>query len=581
MSVSTTDSMSSIAVEEAEILQILRDFLEAGGYTECLGALEKHPGAGPRSLSELHELQLVRELILDGRWEQLLSYLQPLDQSGLGAKEDFRKCQYAVAKQRYLENLAKSPKPTVEIFSVGEGKERESSNQRLQRFMAHLQELEQLCPTEEEYSALCNLLTVPSLSAHDQYRSWNMHRSRLECFHTVATWLMKALYPGVKIELPSLHSSNTGLQSNRLTRLLAKGLLYEECETMCAQRCGDGKSLTEILDLCSWMQHQPDSAFQVPPSRLVLSFIPHTGSKTGQLQRSRSPENRGLGRVLALSKTVGETSESLKIFPSTSSQLKSSVQQSLVSHSAPAIHLVDSIAQTPTENPKAAGQDGDPALLSGKRSLQHRQQQSEVPTSGTEQQSQPSTSSQQQPGKEHIHARVKTEETKTDSRSPSKQQNSDCVVADGPVLGSQEPLTQSNPKIQPLPKTLPSPSTQTPTSQPHHTSSQVRIMTTISESQPKLAVEQFEDNFTPMPTSEAELALRTPARITSLIHSSREGRNSSTPKPSTFRPPPQPSPITSPVPYVSGTHGLSDTPYRPTASAQSFGPQQRKATGWY
>ena len=247
--------MSSIAVEEAEILQILRDFLEEGGYTECLGALEKHPGAGPRSLSELHELQLVRELTLDGRWEQLLSYLQPLDQSGLGEKEDFRKCRYAVAKQRYLESLAKSPKPTPEIFSVGEGNEKESANQRLQRFMADLQELERLCPTEEEYSALCNLLTVPSLSAHDRYRSWDMHRARLECFHTVATWLVKALYPGVKIELPSLHSKNARLQSNRLTRLLAKGLLYEECETTCSQRCGDSESPTEILDLCSWMQH--------------------------------------------------------------------------------------------------------------------------------------------------------------------------------------------------------------------------------------------------------------------------------------------------------------------------------------
>ena len=564
--------MSSIAVEEAEILQIVRDFLEEGGYTECLGALEKHPGAGPRGLSELHELRLVRELVLDGRWGQLLSYLQPLDQSGLGEKEDFRRCQYAVAKQRYLESLAKSPKPTPETFSVGEGNEEESSRQRLQRFMAHLQELERLCPSKEEYSALCNLLTAPSLSAHGQYRSWDMHHARMECFHTVATWLIRALYPGMKIELSSACSKSAGLQSNRLTRLLAKGLLYEECETTCSQRCGDSELPTEILDLCGWMQHQPDSAFQVAPSRLALTFVPHTASRTSQLRRSKSPEN--LGRVLTFSKTAGATTESLKVFPNASSQPRSSVQQSLVSRSVPAIHLVDSIAQTPTGSPKGEGRNGSPTLPSRDCSLQHRQQQSEKPVAVAEERSQPSTSGQEQPVTEQTRTSMKTEKTTVGSVDPVKrQENGGCV---------EEPLAQSNPETPP--KRLAS--TQAPTSQPHSLAPQVHLATTTSDSRqlhvPKLTVERFEDNFTSMLAPMAEQALRTPSHVSSLVRVSAEGRNSSTPKPLTIRPPPQPSPTTSPVPYVAGTHGLSDTPYRPAASAQSLRLQQRESAGnWY
>ena len=317
-------------------------------------------------------------------------------------------------------------------------------------------------------------------------------------------------------------------------------------------------------------QHQPDSAFQVAPSRLALTFVPYTASKTSQLHRLKSPES--LGRVLALTKTAGGTSESLKVFPNASSQPNLSVQQSLVSRSAPAIHLVDSIAPTPTEG---EGKNGSPTLPSEKHSLQHRQQQSEKHTSVPERPSQPSTSSQQQqqqPVNDLTRAGMKTEDTEMDSRDPAKRQNGGCV---------EDLLTQPNPES--IPKKPASPSTQVPTSQPHSTDPRVHLATATSENkpQPKLTVEKFKDNFTSTLAPVVEQALRTPSQVSSLLRASREGRNSSTPKPPTTRPPPQPSPTTSPVPYIAGTHGLSDTPYRPAASAQSLRLQQRKSAGWY
>lgn len=48
-----------------------------------------------------------------------------------------------------------------------------------------LKELEDLCPSHEDFRHLCALLTLPKLSDHEDLKSWNPSSARMECFYKV------------------------------------------------------------------------------------------------------------------------------------------------------------------------------------------------------------------------------------------------------------------------------------------------------------------------------------------------------------------------------------------------------------
>lgn len=481
----------TVAVEEGQVLQILRDFLEESGQAESLRALERSTGTGPRGLPP--RLACMRELVLNGNWVEVLESLQLL--SGLGDGEGFIRCQYAVAKQRYLETLwlgesedggvASAPSQNCEIAGA-DGKRRE--NGRLQVLMAYLEQLEQLCPSKEDYSALCSLVTCPSPTAHHEYSNWNVYRSRLDCFSTLSEWVGKVLYPDITLNLPSKGSKF--LSTNRLIQLLAKGLLYEECEAVCTHKSreGNGESLSEVLDLCGWMQHQPDSAFQFVPSKLKLVVIPHVDT-------NKVP----CDKVLQLSKSVSMAPENLK-------GKALLVKQPLVSQSVPELHA-------------------------------HNEERS-------------ASSKEQQPTKAERtverdpHSKEKEQQSPSVKRAEQKQLSKQTECTDGPLLtkGQSDKVQQGGglKKEQDLSN---GPSEKH--SSNHHSHD----------------IHGFEDNFAPYnPTA-------TLFQTTPLVHRSRGGRESSTPKkPPGFGPTFHSSPATSPVPYVRGTHGISDTPLKLTKS---------------
>ncbi len=45
-----------------------------------------------------------------------------------------------------------------------------------------LKDLENFCPSQEEYRNLCALLTLPKLSDHAEFKNWNPSSARVECF---------------------------------------------------------------------------------------------------------------------------------------------------------------------------------------------------------------------------------------------------------------------------------------------------------------------------------------------------------------------------------------------------------------
>ncbi len=113
--------------------------------------------------------------------------------------------------------------------------------------MECLKELEELCPTPDDYRLLCALLTLPRLSDHTDFKNWNPSSARVECFAKVLTYLKLNLsslqiHPIIAPFLPSTSNKAEApcASNDRLVQLLAKGLFYEGCVDYCqAQAIGD------------------------------------------------------------------------------------------------------------------------------------------------------------------------------------------------------------------------------------------------------------------------------------------------------------------------------------------------------
>ena len=250
---------SKVTVDEKDILLLFRDFLEESGQYESLIPFERSTGLYPRRLSA--KFVSMREAVLWGDLDELQKHIfEPF--RNLGYENESRECKYAIAKQRYLESLLQIKPDKADL-------------------QEKLAEVEKLCPSSEEFKALLSLLTLPSLSASPEYKEWNVQKGRLQCFYQLASLTSKVFGLNESkcgLTSPSsLDSPEKRLSKNRLVQLIAKGLLYEQCEAICSHPSTSGQATQEdtdsclqFLDLYNWIKQQPDSAFQLSPATLQL-----------------------------------------------------------------------------------------------------------------------------------------------------------------------------------------------------------------------------------------------------------------------------------------------------------------------
>nr|KAG5699996.1 hypothetical protein BaRGS_001815 [Batillaria attramentaria] len=160
-------------------------------------------------------------LILDGQWDDVIEFIQPLM-----AMEGFegKTFQYVITKHKYLELLCIKSEPNImQNYEV-----------TVDEVVRCLNSLESLCPTKEDYSNLCFLLSLPKLSDHIDYQNWN--------------------------------------------QLVLKGVLYESCVEYC-QQAATGSEAANIsyvsllqdtgfseadLSLLAWLQSIPYETFGCP-----------------------------------------------------------------------------------------------------------------------------------------------------------------------------------------------------------------------------------------------------------------------------------------------------------------------------
>lgn len=241
---------SSMAVDEADVLYAVRDFLEHSGHVECMRLLEKSTGIYPQDVSE--EMQFLRELTLDGHWKEVQAFIEVLVDTE--HKQVYNECRYEVIKQQYLETVQGVPS-------------------LLEQALKYLDDLNATKQKEEVYSKLEQLLSITSSSKDKSYVDSEIYKSRMQCFRVLMRSMLEVLYPRPIEVTPD--PCTVPLSQDRLCLLLLKGRLYEECENKCRERCGRGLP-AGVLHLASWIGQLADEAFSQKLFTVVSMIVnPH------------------------------------------------------------------------------------------------------------------------------------------------------------------------------------------------------------------------------------------------------------------------------------------------------------------
>ncbi|KAJ0184100.1 hypothetical protein K1T71_000523 [Dendrolimus kikuchii] len=256
-------------LREDDVVRLALEFLHNRDLHITQLSLERETGVINGNYAD--DVLFLRQLILDGQWDDVLEFIQPL--SALKAFEA-DKFNYAILRHKYIELLC--IRSEIKAYNNVEN--------IVDEVVKVLSELEKLAPSKEEYSNLCLLLTLPSITDHAQFQKWNPSNARVQCFREV--------YPLVEQFLPcdkkSSGTTSKCAKNDRLMQLLIKGILYESCVNYCQAKATGSKkaqsnefSFSRLLDgsgfdesdlsLLSWLQSIPAETFSVPFEQRMLN----------------------------------------------------------------------------------------------------------------------------------------------------------------------------------------------------------------------------------------------------------------------------------------------------------------------
>ncbi|XP_037537622.1 WD repeat-containing protein 47 [Nematolebias whitei] len=251
----------TINVKEVEIIKVVLDFLHSRKLHISMLALEKESGVINGLYSD--DMLFLRQLILDGQWDEVLQFIQPLE---CMEKFDRKRFRYIILKQKFLEALCVNNAMSAED-------EPQHLEFTMQEAVKCLHALEEFCSSKDDYSKLCLLLTLPRLTNHAEFKDWNPSTARVQCFEEACNMVAEFIPADRKLSEAGFKASG-----DRLFQLLLKGVLYECCVEFCQSKatgeeitegevllgvdmlCGNGCDDLD-LSLLSWMQNLSHSVF--------------------------------------------------------------------------------------------------------------------------------------------------------------------------------------------------------------------------------------------------------------------------------------------------------------------------------
>ncbi|KYN08750.1 WD repeat-containing protein 47 [Cyphomyrmex costatus] len=266
-----------LTLREEDVVRLTLEFLHSRDLHISQLSLERETGVINGQYSD--DVLFLRQLILDGQWDDVLEFIQPLE-----ALSDFdmRKFTYSILRHKYVELLC--IKSEANVIAAGTNG---SVDNAVEEVVKVLSDLEKVAPSKEEYSSLCLLLTLPRLTDHLQYKDWNPSNARVQCFREVHPLVEKFL-PGDRKSADPAYPI-TSAKNDRLIQLIIKGILYESCVNYCQAKATGSKeseqvemSFSRLLDgsvgfsdsdlsLLSWLQSIPPETFAVPFAQRTLN----------------------------------------------------------------------------------------------------------------------------------------------------------------------------------------------------------------------------------------------------------------------------------------------------------------------
>uniref|UniRef100_A0AAZ3PBC9 CTLH domain-containing protein n=1 Tax=Oncorhynchus tshawytscha TaxID=74940 RepID=A0AAZ3PBC9_ONCTS len=262
----------TINIKEVEVIKLMLDFLNSRKLHISMLSLEKESGVINGLYSD--DMLFLRQLILDGQWEEVLQFIQPLEGMEKFDKKRFR---YIVLKQTFLEALCVNN-------AMSAADDPQNLELSMQEAVRCLHSLEGFCPSKEDYSKLCLLLTLPCLTQHAEFKDWNPSTARVHCFEEACAMVAEFIPADRKLSEAGFRASG-----NRLFQLLIKGVLYECCVEFCQSKatgeeitedevllgvdmlCGNGCDELD-LSLLSWLQNLSPGAFSCAFQQKTLAI---------------------------------------------------------------------------------------------------------------------------------------------------------------------------------------------------------------------------------------------------------------------------------------------------------------------
>ena len=261
---------ASVILNEQKVVNLLRQFIQEAE----LDPSNLLANGEQRDLPQLPTvITSLRNEILVGNWNKSLQQINSLAASS----SDLSSLKYSICKQRYLESIdalfSNTAKLKGNLKSIGKDEVVKYVNpQQLKLVTSHLKALEGLC-SQEDYFKLSFLISCPDLRTHPSYFNWTVQSGRLQTASSVCQKVLKLKYPSFADN--HCFPASRPKRNNRLLQLVAKGILYEKCESL-LQHQTDRRSKEnsyekgEILNLHSWLTHLPNEVLQIPVHKLSL-----------------------------------------------------------------------------------------------------------------------------------------------------------------------------------------------------------------------------------------------------------------------------------------------------------------------
>ncbi|CAF3439761.1 unnamed protein product [Rotaria sp. Silwood1] len=253
----------NVALSERDTIKLILDFLQQRELYISMLDIERETGIINGSFSE--DILFLRQLILDGQWDDVIDFVQPLKTIDSFDAKHFI---YIVLKYQFLELLCLKTEAQIE------------NDLSVEQIVKFLNDLRPFAPNEQEYKKLSFLLTLKHLQDHNDYRNWNPSAGRVQCFQEV--------FPLVHRFLQVDKQTIPVAQGDRLIQLLVKGLLYESCVEHCQARATNTDETIDLTDpnsllantrlsdtdvsLLSWLHALPTETFSCPFEQKSLTL---------------------------------------------------------------------------------------------------------------------------------------------------------------------------------------------------------------------------------------------------------------------------------------------------------------------